>query len=60
MTPEASTPRRNLAAIVMVDVSGYSRMMGRNEEQTTALIREFHDHPEPRRNASGARRRQRG
>jgi adenylate cyclase len=43
MTPEASTPRRKLAAIVMVDVSGYSRMMGRNEEQTTALIREFHD-----------------
>jgi len=43
MTPEASTPRRKLAAIVMVDVSGFSRMMGRNEEQTTALIREFHD-----------------
>jgi adenylate cyclase len=43
MTPEASTPRRKLAAIVMVDVSGYSRMMGRNEEQTTALIREFND-----------------
>ena len=27
----------------MVDVSGFSRMMGRDEEGTTALIREFHD-----------------
>jgi class 3 adenylate cyclase len=27
----------------MVDVSGFSRMMGRDEERTTALIREFHD-----------------
>jgi hypothetical protein len=26
----------------MVDVSGFSRMMGRDEEGTTALIREFH------------------
>jgi class 3 adenylate cyclase len=43
MTTEASAPRRKLAAIVMVDVSGFSRMMGRNEERTTALIREFHD-----------------
>jgi adenylate cyclase len=40
---EASTPRRKLSAILMVDVSGFSRMMGRNEERTTALIREFHD-----------------
>src|SRR5262249_48398467 len=29
--------------ILMVDVSGFSRMMGRNEEVTTSLIREFHD-----------------
>jgi class 3 adenylate cyclase len=43
MTTEASTPRRKLSAILMVDVSGFSRMMGRNEERTTALIREFHD-----------------
>jgi class 3 adenylate cyclase len=43
MTTEASSPRRKLAAILMVDVSGFSRMMGRNEEGTTALIREFHD-----------------
>ena len=27
----------------MVDVSGFSRMMGQDEERTTALIREFHD-----------------
>jgi len=40
---EPSAPRRKLSAIVMVDVSGFSRMMGRDEEGTTALIREFHD-----------------
>src|SRR5208283_5791444 len=39
---EASAPRRKLSAIVMVDVSGFSRMMGRDEEGTTARIREFH------------------
>src|SRR5262245_9499834 len=43
MTPGASAPRRKLSAILMVDVSGFSRMMGRNEERTTALIREFHE-----------------
>lgn len=43
MAIEASAPRRKLAAILMVDVSGFSRMMGRDEERTTALIREFHD-----------------
>src|SRR5215475_2334275 len=43
MTTEASAPRRKLSAILMVDVSGFSRMMGRNEERTTALIREFHE-----------------
>src|SRR5215468_3121666 len=43
MTREASSPRRKLAAILMVDVAGFSRMMGRNEEGTTALIREFHE-----------------
>ena len=32
MASEASTPRRKLSAIVMVDVSGFSRMMGRDEE----------------------------
>ncbi len=43
MTTEASAPRRKLSAILMVDVSGFSRMMGRDEERTTALIREFHE-----------------
>src|SRR6266700_5424467 len=42
MATEASTPRRKLSAILMVDVSGFSRMMGRDEEGTTALIRDFH------------------
>ena len=42
MATEASTPRRKLSAILMVDVSGFSRMMGRDEEGTTTLIREFH------------------
>ena len=42
MATEGSTPRRKLSAIVMVDVSGFSRMMGRDEEGTTARIREFH------------------
>jgi hypothetical protein len=28
MTTEASAPRRKLSAILMVDVSGFSRMMG--------------------------------
>ena len=40
---EASAPRRKLAAILMVDVAGFSRLMGRDEERTTALIREFHE-----------------
>ena len=43
MTTDATGPRRKLSAILMVDVSGFSRMMGRNEERTTQLIREFHD-----------------
>jgi class 3 adenylate cyclase len=42
MATEASSPRRKLSAIVMVDVSGFSRMMSRDEEGTTARIREFH------------------
>ena len=43
MAIDSGTPRRKLSAIVMVDVSGFSRMMGRDEERTTALIREFHE-----------------
>ena len=42
MAEEVSSPRRKLSAIVMVDVSGFSRMMGRDDEGTTALIQEFH------------------
>ena len=42
MASEASKPRRKLSAILMADVSGFSRMMGRDEEGTTARIREFH------------------
>jgi class 3 adenylate cyclase len=43
MMAEASAPRRKLSAILMIDVSGFSRLMGRDEERTTALIREFHE-----------------
>ena len=39
---DASTQRRKLAAILMADVAGFSAMMGRDEERTTALIQEFH------------------
>ena len=42
MANQPSAPRRKLSAILMVDVSGFSRMMGRDEEGTTARIREFH------------------
>jgi class 3 adenylate cyclase len=34
--------RRKLSAIMMVDVSGFSRMMGRDEEWTVDSIQEFH------------------
>jgi len=34
--------RRKLAAILMADVSGFSRMMGRDEEWTTREIQAFH------------------
>ena len=42
MTDEAPRQRRKLSAILMADVSGFSRMMGRDEEGTTAKIRDFH------------------
>ena len=35
--------RRKLAAILMADVVGFSKMMGRDEEGTTSRILEFHD-----------------
>jgi class 3 adenylate cyclase len=34
--------RRKLSAIMMVDVSGFSRMMGADEERTVGLIQAFH------------------
>ncbi len=34
--------RRKLSAIMMADVSGFSRMMGKNEDSTVDLIQEFH------------------
>jgi class 3 adenylate cyclase len=34
--------RRKLSAIMMADVSGFSRMMGQNEDNTVDLIRDFH------------------
>jgi class 3 adenylate cyclase len=43
VTSEASAPRRKLSAILMIDVAGFSRMMGQDEERTIVLIREFHE-----------------
>lgn len=42
MPDEEGRPRRKLSAILMADVSGFSRMMGRDEERTTELIQDFH------------------
>jgi len=42
MPSDAPTRRRKLAAILMADVSGFSAMMGRDEERTTELIQDFH------------------
>jgi len=39
---EAPRSRRKLAAILMVDVSGFSRLMEQDEEWTTREIRAFH------------------
>jgi class 3 adenylate cyclase len=39
---EPARARRKLAAILMADVSGFSRMMGRDEEWTTRAIQAFH------------------
>ena len=35
--------RRKLAAIMMADVTGYSRMMGEDEDRTIRLIKAFHE-----------------
>lgn len=42
MVEEPARARRKLAAILMVDVSGFSRMMSRDEEWTTREIQAFH------------------
>ena len=42
MADEPVRARRKLAAILMVDVSGFSLMMGRDEEWTTREIQAFH------------------
>jgi len=42
VSEEVPSQRRKLSAILMADVSGFSRMMGRDEEGTTARIRDFH------------------
>ena len=48
MEAEAPRARRKLAAILMIDVSGFSRMMERDEEWTTRAIRAFHARVETR------------
>ena len=42
MAEQPPKQRRKLAAILMADVSGFSRMMGADEVGMTARIREFH------------------
>jgi len=42
MTELPSRRRRKLSAILMADVSGFSRMMEAHEERTIALIQDFH------------------
>ena len=43
MADERVEARRKLAAILMIDVSGFSRMMARDEEGTTREIQAFHE-----------------
>jgi len=42
VSDEVPKQRRKLSAILMADVSGFSRMMSRDEEGTTARIQDFH------------------
>jgi class 3 adenylate cyclase len=42
MSEPPSRQRRKLSAILMADVSGFSRMMETHEERTIALIQDFH------------------
>ena len=48
MEADAPRSRRKLAAILMVDVSGFSRLMEADEEWTTREIRAFHARAEAR------------
>jgi class 3 adenylate cyclase len=40
--PDSPRRHRKLSAIMMADVSGFSRMMGSDEEATVDLIQDFH------------------
>ncbi len=42
MPEQGPKQRRKLAAILMADVSGFSRLMGDDEERTTARMKDFH------------------
>ena len=37
----SSTTERKLAAIMFIDIVGYSRMMGLNEERTLKILKDF-------------------
>jgi class 3 adenylate cyclase len=45
---ERAASRRKLAAILMIDVSGFSRLMTRDEEGTTREIQAFHERVDAR------------
>lgn len=47
--------RRRLAAILMADIAGFSRMMGRDDEGTTARVIRFHDQAETLASTHGGR-----
>ena len=42
------TGNRKLAAILMADVVGYSRLMGRNENETIERLKAYHHSPSER------------
>lgn len=48
MADERVASRRKLAAILMIDVSGFSRLMTRDEEGTTREIQAFHERVDAR------------
>ena len=47
--------RRRLLAILMLDIAGFSRMMGRDDEGTTDRVVRFHDEVETLVTANGGR-----